>query len=150
VSETLQVIDGAKRLLFVLAFAAAYLPLVVLELVLKHWWGDPDAQGSRGGPVINPLIHFRCRAASHQEVWSADSQPGSPLSFYDRYWAYCPAGLATGCQWEAVAPISLADLRRQRVGEEAETSEYSRAVPVDEALMSMRAQEPRRRASDED
>jgi hypothetical protein len=120
--KTIQALDQAKRLLFALAFAAAYLPLVVLEFVLGHWSRQSDVHVSRGSPTANLLIHFRCRAASHQNVSTRDSQPGSPITFHDGHWAYCPAGRAAGCQWEAVAPISLEDLRRQLVIEEAETS----------------------------
>jgi hypothetical protein len=118
----IQAFDQAKRLLFALALAATYLPLVVFELVMRHWSRQSHAHVSRLSPTASLLIHFRCRAASHQDVWAKDSQPGSPLTFHDGHWAYCPAGRAAGCQWEAVTPISLEDVRRHLVMEAPETS----------------------------
>jgi hypothetical protein len=123
----IQAFDQAKRLLFALAFAAAYLPLLAFELVLGHWSRQPYAHVPRRSPPASLLIHFRCRAASHQDVWTGDSQPGSPITFHDGHWAYCPAGRAAGCEWEAVPPISLEDLRRHLVMEAAETSDLPRS-----------------------
>ena len=65
--------------------------------------------------TMAPLIHFLCRAKSHQDVRTKKPEPGSPITFHDGHWAYCPAGLATGHQWEAIRPTSREALRRQHV-----------------------------------
>ena len=62
-----------------------------------------------------PLIHFLCRAKSHQHLPNKKPEAGSPITFHDGHWAYCPAGLATGHQWEAITPTSREALRRQHV-----------------------------------
>lgn len=148
--KTILAIDQAKRLLFALAFAAAYLPLVVLEFVLRHWSRQSDAHVSRGSPATYLLIHFRCRTASHQNVLTSDSQPGSPITFHDGHWAYCPTGRAAGCQWEAVALISLEDLRRQHVMEEAETSDVPQESTPRPHSVGTVAADPLRGASHRD
>jgi hypothetical protein len=61
-----------------------------------------------------PLIHFRCSAVSHQDSGATGAQPGSPITWYQGSWAYCPSGRADGHEWAAVMPASLADLKRQK------------------------------------
>lgn len=102
--ETIHALDQAKRLLFALAFAAAYLPLVVFEFVLGHWSRQSDAHVSRGSPTTSLLIHFRCRAASHQDVWTKDSQPEA---LPDRYAAAMLVGaVVLGRGWRFITDWS--------------------------------------------
>ena len=62
---------------------------------------------------MTALIHFRCTAKNHQDDQIKHAQPGSPVTFKDGQWAYCPAGLAEGHEWNAVVPAPLETLRRQ-------------------------------------
>ncbi len=53
-----------------------------------------------------PLIYFRCREAAHQLGVAAPTtdRPGSPITWHDGNWAYCPLGASGGHVWEPVAP----------------------------------------------
>ena len=58
------------------------------------------------------LVRFVCRAEAHV----AASRPatlaaGNPVTIHEGAWAYCPAGSGTDHVWEAVEPVTLADLR---------------------------------------
>ena len=67
-----------------------------------------------------PLIHFVCRAKTHQAVRTKKTPDGSPITFHDGHWAYCPAGLATGHQWEAIPPTTREALRRLHVKDKSD------------------------------
>ena len=69
-----------------------------------------------------PLIHFLCRSKSHQDARTKTPQTGNPVTFHEGQWAYCPAGLATGHQWEAIAPTSREALRRLHLKERTNTT----------------------------
>jgi len=35
----------------------------------------------------------------------------SPVTIYEGAWAYCPGGASSEHEWEAIEPVTLADLR---------------------------------------
>jgi hypothetical protein len=66
---------------------------------------------------FSTLIHFRCRAAGHQQarlMYDPD-HPGSPITFHDGQWAYCLDGAKDGHKWERIVPLPITDLRRNAV-----------------------------------
>jgi hypothetical protein len=69
-----------------------------------------------------PLIHFLCRAKSHQDRRTKKAQTGSPVTFHEGQWAYCPAGVATSHEWEATTPTSREALRRRHLKERGKTT----------------------------
>jgi len=58
------------------------------------------------------LVRHICRAKAHLDM-RRDPRltEGSPVTIHDGGWAYCPAGARSEHQWEAIEPVSLADLR---------------------------------------
>jgi len=63
---------------------------------------------------MTPLIYFRCRNSDHQLAAAApnDAQPGSPITWHEGRWAYCPRGLADGHDWlELKTGYSVAEVR---------------------------------------
>jgi hypothetical protein len=64
--------------------------------------------------VGDALIEFVCRAPTHRVTIELriGSTSGSPVTVYERKWAYCSAGATVDHDWQAIAPIALADLKR--------------------------------------
>jgi hypothetical protein len=60
-----------------------------------------------------PLIRFVCRTAAHQRaVLTLDpAEPTSPVTLFQREWAYCPSGATDGHQWERIAGAAVQDIR---------------------------------------
>jgi hypothetical protein len=61
---------------------------------------------------MTPLIYFRCQSPEHQLPIKPDrGQPGSPITFHDRRWAYCPLGASEGHAWtELTQGLSVSEL----------------------------------------
>jgi hypothetical protein len=74
------------------------------------------------------LIHFRCRAADHQQAHLIydPAHPGSPITFHDGQWAYCVDGAADGHLWENIAPVPLSALRRNTMEHDHRAEPMSR------------------------
>ena len=66
---------------------------------------------------MTPLIYFRCRNSDHQLAAApSDAQPGSPITWHEGRWAYCPLGLADGHDWlELKTGFSVAEVRTRSV-----------------------------------
>jgi hypothetical protein len=58
------------------------------------------------------LVRYVCRAKVHVDgSRDATEAVGSPVTIHDGAWAYCPGGAGTEHLWEAIEPVTLADLR---------------------------------------
>ena len=58
------------------------------------------------------LVRFVCRAKVHLEAdGAAMGAIVSPVTINDGTWAYCPAGAGSDHDWEAIDPVSMADLK---------------------------------------
>ena len=66
---------------------------------------------------MTPLIYFRCRNSEHQPAAPLSSaQPGSPITWHDGRWAYCPLGAADEHDWlELKTGYSVAEARSRSV-----------------------------------
>ena len=65
---------------------------------------------------MTPLIYLRCRNSEHQLADASNgSQPGSPITWHDGRWAYCPLGAPDEHDWlELKTGHSVADLRSRK------------------------------------
>ena len=62
---------------------------------------------------MTPLIYFRCRETRHQIGAPHDGQPGSPITWHESRWAYCPLGVAEGHDWVRLeVGSSVSELKR--------------------------------------
>jgi len=62
--------------------------------------------------VESNLVRFVCRAKVHLDGdGTATVAVVSPVTINDGVWAYCPAGAGADHDWEAIDPVSLADLK---------------------------------------
>jgi len=62
--------------------------------------------------VDSNLVRFVCRAKVHLDAdGTATGAIVSPVTINDGTWAYCPAGAGSDHDWEAIDPVSLADLK---------------------------------------
>lgn len=69
------------------------------------------------------LVRHVCRAKAHLEVSrNGREAEGSPVTIHDGGWAYCPAGARSEHQWEAIEPVSVADLRLLAAGRPREVA----------------------------
>jgi DNA-binding response OmpR family regulator len=68
----------------------------------------------RGLVADGALFQFVCRAAAHLVTGERPktSATSSPVTMHLGKWAYCTGGASVGHDWQAVDPVSLADLRR--------------------------------------
>jgi hypothetical protein len=58
------------------------------------------------------LVRFVCRSSAHNEASRNQTEAvRSPVTIHEGAWAYCPGGAQTEHEWEAIEPVSLADLR---------------------------------------
>jgi hypothetical protein len=58
------------------------------------------------------LVRFVCRSSVHVDASRNPTEAvRSPVTIHDGAWAYCPDGAGTDHQWEAIEPVTLADLR---------------------------------------
>jgi len=58
------------------------------------------------------LVRFVCRAKMHVDASrNATVAVGSPVTIHEMAWAYCPAGARSDHEWEAIAPVTLTDLK---------------------------------------
>ena len=80
--------------------------------------------GKAGGGGLNSnLVRFVCRAKVHVDASrNATVAVGSPVTIHDGAWAYCPAGARSEHQWEAIEPVTLADLKLVEVGRPREAA----------------------------
>jgi hypothetical protein len=63
------------------------------------------------------LVRFICRAKVHVDASrNATVAVGSPVTIHEGAWAYCPAGARGEHVWEAIDPVTLADLKLIEVG----------------------------------
>ena len=76
------------------------------------------------------LVGYVCRAKAHVDARNASVPAGSPVTVYEGEWAYCPAGARTEHQWEAIEPVSLAELRLVEVGRARELAPRNREARV--------------------
>jgi hypothetical protein len=77
------------------------------------------------------LVRFVCRARMHLEASrNATVAVGSPVTINDGAWAYCPAGARAEHKWEAIEPVTLADLKLIGVGRPSEATARE-ATPED-------------------
>ena len=63
---------------------------------------------------MTPLIYFRCRNSDHQLATplTTSAQPGSPITWHDGRWAYCPLGASGDHDWvELKSGYSVAEVR---------------------------------------
>jgi hypothetical protein len=69
------------------------------------------------------LVRFICRAKVHVDASrNATVAVGSPVTIHDGAWAYCPAGARSEHVWEAIEPVTLADLKLIEVARARETA----------------------------
>jgi hypothetical protein len=62
--------------------------------------------------MSSDLVRYVCRAQVHVDASrNATVAAGSPVTIHEGAWAYCPAGARTEHEWEAIAPVTLADLK---------------------------------------
>jgi hypothetical protein len=60
----------------------------------------------------NALVRYVCRAKAHIAMsLSAKPADASPVTIHAGSWAYCPAGARADHSWEAVEPVTLANLK---------------------------------------
>ena len=58
------------------------------------------------------LVRFICRAKVHVDASrNANVAVGSPVTIHEGAWANCPAGARSEHVWEAIEPVTLADLK---------------------------------------
>jgi len=58
------------------------------------------------------LVRYVCRAQAHMDASrTARFAAGNPVTIHQGAWAYCSAGSGTDHAWEAIEPVTLADLR---------------------------------------
>lgn len=58
------------------------------------------------------LVRYICRAQAHLAASrNASVAVGSPVTIHEGAWAYCPAGSRIEHEWQAIEPVSLADLK---------------------------------------
>jgi hypothetical protein len=58
------------------------------------------------------LVRYVCRAQAHLAASrNATVALGSPVTIHEGAWAYCPAGSRIEHMWEAIEPVTLADLK---------------------------------------
>jgi len=73
--------------------------------------------------VDSNLVRFVCRAKVHLDVdGTATGANVSPVTINDGTWAYCPAGAGSDHDWEAIDPVSLADLKLIQVARPREAA----------------------------
>lgn len=69
------------------------------------------------------LVRFICRAKVHVDASkNATVAAGSPVTIHESAWAYCPAGARSEHVWEAIEPVTLADLRLIEIARPRETA----------------------------
>ena len=62
------------------------------------------------------LVRFICRSGVHLEASRTQTEAvRSPVTIHDGAWAYCPDGAGVEHEWEAIDPVTLADLRLTEV-----------------------------------
>jgi hypothetical protein len=62
------------------------------------------------------FVRFVCRSSIHSEARRKPTEAvRSPVTIHDGAWAYCPEGAAIEHEWEAIEPVTLADLRLNEV-----------------------------------
>lgn len=65
---------------------------------------------------MTPLIYFRCRNSEHQLAKEPGTQPGSPITWHEGRWAYCPVGAADEHDWlELKNGYSVEEVRTRSV-----------------------------------
>jgi hypothetical protein len=58
------------------------------------------------------LVRFVCRSSVHSEASRNPTEAvRSPVTIHEGAWAYCPGGAGVEHEWEAIEPVTLADLR---------------------------------------
>jgi hypothetical protein len=58
------------------------------------------------------LVRYICRSKAHADASRiAMVAAGSPVTIHDGGWAYCPAGSRADHAWQAIEPVTLADLK---------------------------------------
>jgi hypothetical protein len=58
------------------------------------------------------LVRFVCRSSVHTEASrNPTGAVRSPVTIHEGAWAYCPSGVDIAHEWEAIEPVTLADLR---------------------------------------
>jgi hypothetical protein len=69
------------------------------------------------------LVRFICRSSIHLEASRTPTEAvRSPVTIHDGAWAYCPGGAQTEHEWEAIEPVSLANLKLIEVGRPREAA----------------------------
>jgi hypothetical protein len=69
------------------------------------------------------LVRFICRAKIHVDASrNATVAVGSPVTIHESAWAYCPAGARSEHVWEAIEPVTLADLKLIEISRPRETA----------------------------
>jgi hypothetical protein len=65
------------------------------------------------GRILNSnLVRYVCRAKVHVDARRNETVvAGSPVTVYEGEWAYCAAGARTEHVWEAIEPVTLANLK---------------------------------------
>ncbi len=62
--------------------------------------------------MSSDLVRYVCRAKVHIDASrSATVLAGSPVTVHEGAWAYCAAGARTEHEWEAIEPVTLANLK---------------------------------------
>ena len=76
-----------------------------------------------GTNLNSNLVRFICRAKVHVDASrNATVAVGSPVTVHEGAWAYCAAGARAEHAWEAIAPVTLSDLKLIEVGHRREVA----------------------------
>ena len=62
--------------------------------------------------MTTDLVRYVCRAPTHLAASrNATVAVSSPVTIHEGAWAYCPAGSRIEHAWQAIEPVTLADLK---------------------------------------